>query len=311
MGFGFSRAGLTKITGGGIGGGSMFGIGGKSSLGNPFDKGINAFRSEAIEDILSGYNSASKLQEDSQAFSREKGQNAHQWEVQDLIKAGLNPVLSAGGASAGAIAGSASPTASASSGMGSVLSSIPSLISAVSSARANVAQAELYKKQAEAISLQNEPVKGIPALLRYLVEQGHLPQVLGGLGNGALGMLGAYMFGKRQALATLPAVGSQSAGGQQVSPGGTTTAPKPRPPVSKNGASSLGGFLGALPAFVPPALAMMSAIPMGMIGYKMYQSFKNGESFNRGIPATPAQKKEAIREGYHKNNNYGKYRGVY
>lgn len=34
--------------------------------------------------------------------------NAHQWEVQDLIKAGLNPALSAAGSSAGAIAGHSS-----------------------------------------------------------------------------------------------------------------------------------------------------------------------------------------------------------
>lgn len=34
--------------------------------------------------------------------------NAHQWEVQDLIKAGLNPALSASGSSAGAIAGHSS-----------------------------------------------------------------------------------------------------------------------------------------------------------------------------------------------------------
>lgn len=34
--------------------------------------------------------------------------NAHQWEVQDLIKAGLNPALSATGSSAGAIAGHSS-----------------------------------------------------------------------------------------------------------------------------------------------------------------------------------------------------------
>lgn len=43
-------------------------------------------------DILSGQDKLKKQQ----AFEREKMQNAHQWEVQDLQAAGLNPILSAG-----------------------------------------------------------------------------------------------------------------------------------------------------------------------------------------------------------------------
>ena len=41
------------------------------------------------------------------AWERERAKNAHQWEVQDLTKAGLNPILSAGGS--GAATGSISP----------------------------------------------------------------------------------------------------------------------------------------------------------------------------------------------------------
>lgn len=51
---------------------------------------------------------ASKAATDAQIkWERERAQNAHQWEVEDLKKAGLNPVLSAGGT--GAQTGSISP----------------------------------------------------------------------------------------------------------------------------------------------------------------------------------------------------------
>lgn len=42
-------------------------------------------------------NAAAKAQKQQIAWERERAQNAHQWEVMDLINAGLNPILSAGG----------------------------------------------------------------------------------------------------------------------------------------------------------------------------------------------------------------------
>lgn len=71
-----------------------------------------------------GYNM--KLQKDAQAYSTWQMQNAHQMETQDLINAGINPVLSAnGGASAGVSAGS---TGAGGGGAGDPISMIATLI---------------------------------------------------------------------------------------------------------------------------------------------------------------------------------------
>ena len=51
-------------------------------------------------------NSASSNNARNIRFQREAAQNAHQWEVNDLRKAGLNPILSAGGAGAKPAGGS-------------------------------------------------------------------------------------------------------------------------------------------------------------------------------------------------------------
>lgn len=50
---------------------------------------------------------ANQIQLNNMSYQQQKefAQNAHQWEMQDLLKTGLNPALTAGGSSAGSIAG--------------------------------------------------------------------------------------------------------------------------------------------------------------------------------------------------------------
>lgn len=69
---------------------SLFGIGAGAVLGAV----SGLIGSKMKNDATKSANQASI------AFEREKAQNAHQWEVEDLRKAGLNPILSAGGSGA-------------------------------------------------------------------------------------------------------------------------------------------------------------------------------------------------------------------
>lgn len=71
------------------------------------------------------------------AYSREAAQNAHQWEVEDLRKAGLNPILSAGGTGANASVPSMIP----------MQNEFEPAVNSALAARANKAQVEKLEQE--------------------------------------------------------------------------------------------------------------------------------------------------------------------
>lgn len=96
---------------------------------------------------------AAKRNTDKQiAWEKERAKNAHQWEVQDLQAAGLNPVLSAGGS--GAVTGSISPQMPDTSGYsqaGAKLANLIPTITAIQNQQTNTAKqkAEINKINTE------------------------------------------------------------------------------------------------------------------------------------------------------------------
>lgn len=98
---------------------------------------------------LTGATSAANL---NNKFQKEFAQNAHQWETEDLKKAGLNPILSAGGSGAAASGGGTAGTGSA--GITDVANSANAIMQTVSNVdlqekQAENAQADTELKKAE------------------------------------------------------------------------------------------------------------------------------------------------------------------
>lgn len=109
-----------------------------------------------INDVLGGTASAKQQHK----YNKEYAQNAHQWEVADLQKAGLNPAISANSGSASSIAGS-SVGSSTNGNIGDLVSMGTNLISALS-----------QKKLNDAISAKTEAERAsILGNLKYLPKE--------------------------------------------------------------------------------------------------------------------------------------------
>lgn len=99
---------------------------------------------------ITGASSAAQL---NNQYQKEFAQNAHQWEVEDLKKAGLNPILSAGGQ--GATAGGSGGAQMANTGITDIANSAAALIKTQSDIDLQQSQEKLND-----IQTLNEAVKG-------------------------------------------------------------------------------------------------------------------------------------------------------
>lgn len=141
-----------------------------------------------LKDIANFFTGREDAKE-AQKLQTQRMQNAHQWEVNDLQRAGLNPVLSATAGSAGGIAGAAQPPLAPHSGVGvlSGLASLAGIYESVTRAQMNVATSAKEVATTESIEQGIEKYKNVPGWLRYIAENPTVSSVASAAAGG-----GAY-----------------------------------------------------------------------------------------------------------------------
>lgn len=133
--------------------------------------GAYADRQEARHSAKQQYTYNSWLQQQNIDFQREMAKNAHQYEIEDLKKSGLNPVISAMGSTAGNIAGSSAPqgtsTGTASTNFGNITDKMATMITATSGQQLNE---KLGQKTVAETNNINENNKFIAPLARAKIK---------------------------------------------------------------------------------------------------------------------------------------------
>ena len=104
-----------------------------------------------------GQRAADKATDKQIAWERERAKNAHQWEVNDLKAAGLNPILSAGGE--GAVTGGIDAKMGDYSGVMNAGTNAIGAIQQIASAKKANADAEKQKQETLGVATANENLK--------------------------------------------------------------------------------------------------------------------------------------------------------
>lgn len=129
----------------------------------------------SIGDIFNDLTGASSAAKYNTQVNKEFAQNAHQWEVEDLKKAGLNPILSANGATAGSIAGKSGNMTQANTGISDIMNSASGIAKTISdmdlnTSQENVNTANIGKTNAETQGIV-ESNKFIPQEKKAQIQQ--------------------------------------------------------------------------------------------------------------------------------------------
>ena len=145
------------------------------------------------------------------AFERSKEfyKNRHQWEVKDLQKAGLNPILSAGGqppSSSAAMASGSDYQAGASGAVNSAISVLNAAVDLQNKESQNAIlnqqryltrnQAEYWNEKSWELALQNDFYKKHPEVYRDLMVNSARPSNVWGLGYNIFDAIRSSDFGR-------------------------------------------------------------------------------------------------------------------